>query len=278
MLLRPWLKEEPSRQFNLWGYHWDTRRQQLACKRRGLDGFCCQINLLSLSALHLERDAIERIFFGQIDTKGAIARNALIELGPSGINEEQRLDFARLIISLEARRPTNVDMLRMGARSFIDLLDDNAEVRTHFEHQGISDRPSSYFEQMNGSTIEDKILTVVQRLTDSPRAYGPLIEAHWQLLRLGSGDGSLLLADRPLVRYGTITSEDGVWLLPLAPKIVFLVSRNREALNQVERMSRFQVCRNLNIQSALQAERFVFSTNAQDSKWLGKYLGPRKGK
>jgi hypothetical protein len=54
LLLRPWLREGPGGQLNLWGYHWDHRRAQLACKRRGLDAFCFQIDLLTLQAHALE--------------------------------------------------------------------------------------------------------------------------------------------------------------------------------------------------------------------------------
>ncbi|NIX77343.1 DUF4238 domain-containing protein [Microvirga terricola] len=278
LLLRPWLIEESKRQLNLWGYYWDQKRKEIACKRKGLDSFCCQIDLLSLSSHQLGRDAIERIFFGQIDTKGAVARNALLEFGPSKLDVEQRFDFARLIVSLESRRPTSVRMLRTTANSFSDLLDTDTEVRTHFEREGIDDKPSVYFEKISGSTIEDRILTVIQKITDSPRSYEPLLRTHWHLLRLGSGDGSFLLADRPLIRDGSIKDSSGVWALPLTPKIAFLASQNREALNRIERLSKFQVCRHVNIQSALQAERFVFSTETNNSKWLSKYLGPHRGR
>ena len=67
---------------------------------------------MSLKAHDLGRDAIERLFFGEIDTNGTAARDILLEHGPAGLTAGQRCDFARLLLSLDARRPFNVDKLR----------------------------------------------------------------------------------------------------------------------------------------------------------------------
>lgn len=277
LLLSAWLKPDDKNQVVLHGYYWNEMRGELACKRKGMDGFCRQIDLLTLSAHHLGRDAIERIFFGQIDHKGSIARNALIDRGPQSLSQEQRLDYARFVVSLEARRPKSVEMLREAGQFFTNFFDESPEVVTAFEHEGISDQPSAHYERMHGSTIEDRILTLVQTITDSPRAYLPLVNAHWHLLRLGPRDGSFILADRPLIRDGSIKNPDGIWILPLTPKVAFMASAQQNTLSRIESASKFQVCRHINIQSALQAQCYVFSTDSQDTRWLGKYLGPREG-
>lgn len=111
-LLRPWLVEGADGDLNLHGYWWDEKRAKLVCKRRGLKSFCFQIDLLSLKAHNLGRDAIERLFFGEIDTKGAAARGVLLTDGAPKLSEDQRCDFARLLLSLDARRPTFVKRLR----------------------------------------------------------------------------------------------------------------------------------------------------------------------
>lgn len=81
-------------------------------KEKGLDGFCFQLDLLTLKSHNLGRDAIERIFFGEVDTKGAIARDLLLQSGPQSLTGEQRCDFARLLLSLDVRRPIIVEKLR----------------------------------------------------------------------------------------------------------------------------------------------------------------------
>lgn len=73
LLLRPWLIDGVQGHLDLHGYWWDPRKQRLVCKKRGLNSFCCQLDLLTLRQHRLGRDAIERIFFGDVDTRGAEA-------------------------------------------------------------------------------------------------------------------------------------------------------------------------------------------------------------
>ena len=116
-----------------------------------MDSFCYQIDLLSLKKAHgFGRDAIERVFFGDIDTRGANARNALMKNGPGGLTVDQRCDFARLLLSLEARRPVNVDQLRTDGRAYLAKeLDADPEIRRAMTEEGIGDDPSEYAENQS---------------------------------------------------------------------------------------------------------------------------------
>jgi len=62
LLLRPWLVDAADGQRALLGYWWDSRTQKLAVKRKGLEAFCFQLDLLTLASHHLGRDALERVF------------------------------------------------------------------------------------------------------------------------------------------------------------------------------------------------------------------------
>src|SRR5687768_932685 len=83
-LLRPWLVDQNG-QSVLQGYHWHPYHQTLSCKRRGLDAFCNQIDLLTLNTHPQGVDAIERSFFAKIDDEGAKARDKLIEGDPKSL-------------------------------------------------------------------------------------------------------------------------------------------------------------------------------------------------
>lgn len=195
-LLRPWAVEGLLR-----GYWWDERRGILMCKRKGPRAFCFRLDLLTLHAHRLGRDVLERLFFGDIDTKGAAARNRLLDVGPIGLTGEERCDFARLLLSLEARRPSNVSKLRdYGRQHLAEALDNDPEVLELFSDEGIVTNPSSFFEQESGISLADRALVVIQRLVDNERVGGKLINAHWHVVHLSLRDGSFVLADRPLIR------------------------------------------------------------------------------
>ena len=273
LLLKPWLVEMPPRQYKLWGYWWDPHKNALACKRLGLNSFCNQLDLLTLKAHNLGRDVIERLFFGEIDTKGAAARDILLEHGPNRLTGDQRCDFARLLFSLEARRPIMIERLRTeGAMRLANELDADLEIRTAMAEYAIDDTPSSYVENQLGWSLEDRALTNVQRLVDNPKVGGRLINAHWDLKALGGGDDSLVLSDRPLIRIHGYDRPGATWLLPLTPRIMFIAANHRANLDRLRRVTAQRFAKLTNISSANQAERFVFSVEERHAQWLGKYL------
>lgn len=273
LLLRPWLIEGSTSQSVLCGYWWDRRRKQMRCKRRGLNSFCFQLDLLSLSAHRQGRDAIEKVFFGEIDTKGVIARDILLTHGPAKLTEDQRCDFARLLLSLEARRPVTVERLRAdGPAHFARELDADPEIRAAMAEHGFDVTPSSYVEDQLDWCFEDRSLAVIQELTDNPKVGQRLINAHWAVKDLGAHDGSLVLSDRPLIRIHGYDRPGATWVLPLTPKAAFIAANDRSNLSRLLRLTAQRFAKRTNVSSASQAERFVFAVETWHERWLPKYL------
>jgi hypothetical protein len=274
LLLRPWLVQEANGYRNLWGYWWNAERRRLVQKRRGLNSFCCQIDLLSLQAHHLGRDAIERFFFGEIDTKAAIARDTLVDSGPHGLSGDQRCDFARLLLSLDIRRPKIVNDLRAkGQKHLAHELDTDLEILAAMRKAGIHEPPSSYVENQLGWCLQDRALLVIQKLVDNPAVGQRLINAHWYIRHLGADDGTFVLADRPLIRIHGYDRPGATWILPLAPKVAFLACNAAENVQRLARLSGPRFVKQVNRSSVYQTERFVFCVDRSHEIWLGKYLG-----
>ncbi len=273
LLLRPWLIEQPNGQTNLHGYWWDTRSQKLDCKRRGLNSFCCQLDLLSLHAHKLGPDAVERVFFGEIDRKGAEARDLLLEHGPVTLNAEQRSDFARLLLSLEARRPANVERIRKeGPEYFAKELDTDPQILAKMAKLGVLQTPSFYVEKVLGGSLEDRALVGTQRFVDNPKVGEILINAHWDLKKLGPYDDSFVLSDRPLIRINGYDSPGATWVLPLTTKVAFFAANHPTNFAKLRSVPGHRFAMETNKSSTSQAERFVFSADKNHEKWLSKYL------
>jgi hypothetical protein len=274
LLLRPWLIEEKG-QKHIHGYYWDNRKGRVVCKARGLNSFCNQIDLLSLVDHPQGRDALEKVFFGDIDTCGARARDILVNDGPRGLTNDQRSDFARLLLSLEARRPAVVGLLRDGKQSFSEKLNTDPEIIAALRKQGVTSLPSEFYESRSGVKLEDRALKIIQRLVDNPTVGGPLVKSAWIVRTLATPSPPLLLADRPLIRINGYDSPGAVWILPLSPKIAFIAAAHASNLAALGTFPDRQFARRLNVSTAAQAERFVFSLNRHDAAWLKKYLKPR---
>lgn len=276
LLLRPWVKSNAQNQNLLCGYYWNDKRAQLEKKCKGLDGFCSQLDLLTLKSHNLGRDAIERIFFGEVDTKGAISRDILLKSGPQSLTGEQRCDFSRLLLSLDVRRPVIVEKLRNAwTETYKASLDNDPEILSAMSEAGIGETPSSYYERHTGASFEDIGIATIQRLVDNPKIGGQLINAHWYVKHLGEYDGSLVLADRPLIRIRGYDHPGGAWVLPLTPKAAFIAVNHLENLKRMQRVTPQRFAKQTNYSSAGQAERFVFSADNFHERWLSKFLAPQ---
>lgn len=272
-LLRPWTVEGPPGQWNLSGYWWDTRRGQLRCKRKGVAGFCVQLDLLTLSAHNLGRDAIERIFFGSIDTEGAAVCDTLLKQGAERLTAEERSHFARLLLSLEARRPDHINRLRNEIPDFLRReLDRDPEIQQAMKAAGVAGSASAFLENHTTTNLADRAMGMVQRLVENPRVGLPLINAHWGVVRMDDDDECLALSDRPLIRVHGYDNPRAVWVLPLTPKAAFVACNNASDFAEITRSTGNRFAKRANTSSIQQTERFLFSVDRCQEPWIAKHL------
>ena len=265
-LLRPWAVNGV-----LSGYWWNARRSQLGRNQKGTKAFCFEIGHLTLRAHKDGGDAIEREFFGDVDSKGAAARDLLLDKGPDSLDNDQRCDFARLLLSLEARRLPVVRRLRKGHSLLANAIDNDPEIIDEIEAEGLSGSPSALLAGL-GISLEDRALGNIQGLVDHPRIGGKLINSHWRLVRLGSREGTLVLSDRPLVRLFGYEHPKASWFLPLGPTVMFYAASKP---SDFERLAPRRLAKLLNVSSAGQAQKYVFCVENSHTDWLGKHLNSR---
>ncbi len=267
-LIRPWAVNG-----QVTGYYWDKHARHTRWRTNGAKSFCYRIDLLTLEEHELGKDALETVFFGEIDRAGAQIRDKIMEKGVSVLSADDRSEFARLLLSLEARLPANVEKLKLqGAATFRDGLDNDPEVRHAFEEEGIDVPPSQFAEQCYGVPFEDRALLIIQKLVENPKVGGRLINARWGLLRADERQQAFVLADRPLIRVHGFDHPRGVWALPLSPTVIFVACNDPGSLQRLARLSPLRLAKTANRSSAGQALRYVFSTSASDSKWLDGFL------
>ena len=258
--MKPWLVGH-----ELHGYYWNKHHGCLNCKIKGPKYFCKEIDLLTLKHHNDGRDVIEKKFFGEIDNKGAEVRNILLENHPKFLNEEERCNFARLLQSLEMRRPKIVGQLRKeGPQCIANSIDSGPQI---LESEGISRAPSEYYEKHVGS-LTDRAVINIQHLVDNPKIGGKLINFNWSIVRLRSGDGSFVLSDRPLVRIHGDNHPEEAWFLPLNPKVAFCAINKTKTLCGTPQ----RIAKELNKTSVVQAEKFVFCSDTIHKKLIGRYL------
>lgn len=270
--LRPWAKTRRG-QLLLRGYYWDHRTKRLRYRDRGVGAFCYGLDLLTFKRYRAKPAVLEARFFQAVDQKGRAAIDAMVTRGTAGMTNDERCDFVRLLLSLEWRRPAAIQRLRVeGKGKLADGLDSDPDVLAEFKAQGIAMKPSEYVEQVLGWSLEDRSLMSVQRLVDSKEIGERLVNAYWHLRTLKREHSSFVLGDRPLVRIAGLNHEAATWFLPLGPKLGFYATINPRPMKLIKNEPSRRLVSRSNSESALQAERFVFSTDSSHEAMLAKFL------
>jgi hypothetical protein len=112
-------------------------------------------------------------------------------------------------------------------------------------------------------------------LIDNPEVGNVLINAHWDLKKLGLSDGSFVLSDRPLIRIHGYNSPGATWVLPLTPAVAFFAVNHAANLAKLRSVPAHRFAKEMNKSSALQTERFVFSADLHHEVWLWEIPPPK---
>lgn len=248
------------------GYCWNYSRNQVECNRLGPKGFCYEIGAWMLDEHERGRDTLERHRFSPLDSAGAKARDILLNKGLRALDENGRRDFAKFLLSLEERQPLVVSQ----RRNIPTVIDNDPEIRSSIEEYGFQGTPSEVYKDIKGQSLHDWAMeNTVTGWSDDPKIVEALINMPWTVATIPNHAGSLILSDRPLLTPPDNIFRDVICLLPLAPQTVFVISDR--PVGWEESISAFSA-RKLNVLSALQARKYVFSVDDNHRRWLGKYL------
>lgn len=252
----------------LHGYAWNHDGSDLRCVKRGAKGFGYEMDLLTLKSSNLPVDTLEVRDFKQIDDRGAKIRDKLLVEGVKSLTVSDSMSFARLLMSLEARRPSVVSELRANGDSLRNELDADDELIEKLGLKTEDGSPSEFYERETGEFLEDRALQVCTSLSNEPHIGESLINGCWGVVHVDTSAGNFVLSDRPLIRYGSTDTDAFTWVLPLTPYAVFVAT----AKEWQSRVTDQRLVKMINKDSASRADKYVFSTLASDQKWIKKYL------
>ena len=255
-LLRPW-----AIQGTMNGYYWDERKEKLRCNKKGPEAFCNEYDLLALEGQPEYRDEIEQVYGQKIDNKGAVMRDRLLREGPESLNAAERSDFARLMMSLITRKSETINRISPEA------VDRGPRMRGRPECSKLPETPLECAKRHGGSYRRDHAVSCLLEFTNEPDIGSKLINFDWHIVNLGEDDGTFVLADQPLVRKAKGYAP--LWILPLTPKVAFIIIKRREDIDQAAPR---EVAKVFNEASVAQAKRYVFCADASHESLLRECL------
>ncbi len=273
-LLRQWSFEDEKRQRKIPAFYWDARFGRLRRFAGGADAFCNQDALWELAGSHPDgRDALETNFFKKIDTSAARIVRKLTVRPQQKLTAQERFDFVVFLLSLEARRPRVVSLIKkQGSDFYREGFDTDQEITTLLRKSGSNETVSAAFERLSGAPIVDHALLLLQQLSQNERIVRKVSKYRWGTVHLAADQGKFVLGDRPLVRINATDNEQNLWALPLSPTTAFFASSTSDVEASLKSRSVKQIRNLLNSDSAMQCDRYVFCSEANNLDWLERRL------
>ena len=140
-------------------------------------------------------------------------------------------------------------------------------------------RPANVvWDELIGFSSEDQAMESVQKLTTNARIGRALVEAPWGVRHWEAGGDRFVLADRPLIRIKGQLARNNIWIMPISPDVVWFCAMSKEAFDQVNAMAPCRFTNLVNVCSAMQSDKYVFSLNGTAPTWLEKRLKRQAGK
>jgi hypothetical protein len=273
-LLRPWTSEEGK----VLAYRWHPGASAVTSKPLSPKSVGFVDDLLSLSSHPQGTDALEKQFFQSIDNAGAKVRDKVLSEGRVRLTTDERSDFARFLLSLIVRRPSMVSSIRAkGDALYRRGMNSDPALVAAMKALGLAGPPSELWEQWHSMTLEDAALLATQKLVDNTKLCQELIAGQWFVHSLGDLDGDLVITDHALVRLFGLSDPRVVWLLPLSPKLAFVLTLSRARADHIGRMSAKRFCLTANELGIRQADEYVFTYRTTPSLdgWIRKRLSSR---
>ena len=271
-LLREWIADVRN-QGVLRGYYYDQFRAQLRVRLRGENFFCSVPNLFTVRGLPDGDHVIESIFFKNLDDAAALAHQLI--LSGSTLSPRQRVHFARLLLSLEARYPRMVRYVRERGRKNSLMMNSDPEIRELLDGWGEVRPANEVWDELVGFSAEDQAMEIVQKLTANERIGRALVEAPWGVFRRPYGCDQFVLGDRPLIRIKGLLAQNNVWILPISPECAWFCAMSQKAFEGIGRIPPKRFVHWVNECSALQSDKYVFNHREPTSDWLAKRLRKR---
>jgi hypothetical protein len=273
-LLREWLADIGGQRV-LQGHYYDPYSKKMRVRSRGENFFCNAPNLFTVRGLPDGDDAIERIFFKNLDDAAAISHRMLLR--GIALNIRQRVNFVRLILSVEARYPRMVGLIRQrGAQASLSMNSD-PEIKKLLAGWGELRPANVVWDELVGFSSEDQAMETVQNLTTNATIGQALAEAPWGVMRREAGCDQLVLGDRPLIRIKGRLPSNNIWIMPISPDVLWFCAMSKETFEQVRNMAPRRFVHLVNGCSAMQSDKYVFGLQGSSPNWLEKRLKRRAG-
>lgn len=277
-LLRPWTEATPDDKLEVFRLDLpDLPSSRYAPKSTGFDNDLYALTKDVIAGM--EKQAIETRFLKLVDNNAANVRNKLVNQGFKTLTPENKVDWARFLMSLRVRQPDIVNMLKQQSPE--DLKATLNEQPEGYEELATKEDPSTleeWTEKQYPGLIENFGLSFFHKLVDNPRYGDKILKMKWWLWDFNKAPYDLLLSDHPCIFTLGIDDPNCVIALPIHPKKAFFATQSDKVAQTLKQQSLKNLSMRLNESSVWQTRARIYARNESPRRFIKKRFLLRKSK
>jgi Protein of unknown function (DUF4238) len=216
---------------------------------------------------------VERDFLGpHIDEPAAAVHKRILSDGHEGLDDQQRFEWSRFVLSLLVRTPEMIDFMRRAGRQLMgQALDEQPDGMLHLRQHDPTTTLKRWAEVNRPHLMEDVGVRTLPAVLTSPQLNHRILEGTWSTMSLEDSNVDALISDNPVVYLGDI-KEGFSFMLPISPKRAFVVCSSPSDTAKVVEMKRTGLTKSVNRRLVQRAKRYVYSTGLQHELLIRKHL------
>lgn len=218
-------------------------------------------NLYSLHGAPSEmKNAVEIDFFTKIDNIGAVTHKKLVSNNTISLTHVERHQWATYLMALRARTPEAIANARkLGSVGVREALRQNPDEYKAIKPAGAPDTVEECIEPwfLENFGISQVIPKVIYN-KDISKA---IVSMYWYCQDFSDCSLDLLTCDRPLIWHKGVQDKDFFLALPLSPKTVFFVVKNKKTWEKLCNLSLLEFAKKINESIVSNTFKYVYANN-----------------
>lgn len=217
----------------------------------------------------MDKQAIEKRFNRDVDNQGALVLQKLNSGGLRVLTIDDRVRWARFLMSLRIRQPDVVQMLRSeGERHLRATL--TAQQKQYEELLGLEDSLSlvKWTEEQYPGLIENIGLSFFHRIVDNPVVGEKILQMKWWLWDFSDVPHDLVLADHPCIFTSGLDDPGLIIALPISPRKAFMATQSVKAAEIMRRQSANELVKRINESSVRQGRVRIYARDKSHARFI----------
>lgn len=224
----------------------------------------------------IEKNAVEKQFLRRVDGDAAHVLQKMKHQSIVNLDQDDRINWARFLMSLRIRQPDIVSQLRVEASEGLTAAL-NTEPERYDEIAGVED-PSTLLEWAEvhyPGLVENFGMTFFHELIDNEDIGRKLLSMIWAYVDLSSQDHDLILSDHPCIFTRGIDDPNLIVALPIGPKEAFIAVNSRKNLEFFQKQRPKILAARINESSVNQVRARAYARNLSPRRFLLNRLYPK---